>query len=169
MILIAIGSNLRSSLYGMPENNCLEVVKILRKYFFVVNVSNFYKTEPIPKSSQPWYVNAAVEIKTNLKPKDIIERLFFIENHFGRIRIKKNEARVIDLDLLCYGNLKINKQNLIIPHPRLHIRKFVIKPICDINPLWKHPILKKKAINLLKGLANQKIFNINSTYGKSNY
>ena len=49
MILIAIGSNLKSSLYGMPENNCLEVIKILRKYFFVVNVSNFYKTEPIPK------------------------------------------------------------------------------------------------------------------------
>ena len=63
---------------------------------------------------------------------------------------------------------RINNRNLIIPHPRLHIRKFVIKPICDINPLWKHPILKKKAINLLKGLANQKIFNINSEYGKSN-
>ena len=105
MILIAIGSNLKSSLYGMPENNCLEVIKILRKYFCVVNVSNFYKTEPIPKSNQPWYVNAAVEIKTNLKPKDIIDKLFFIENHFGRIRKQKNEARVIDLDLLCYGNL----------------------------------------------------------------
>ena len=85
-----------------------------------------------------------------------------------RIREKKIEPRVIDLDLLCYGNVKINNRNLIIPHPRLHIRKFVIKPICDINPLWKHPILKKKAINLLKGLANQKIFNINSDYGKSN-
>ena len=133
-----------------------------------LNVSNFYRTEPIPKSNQPWYVNAAVEIKTNLKPKDIIEKLLFIENHFGRIRKKKNEPRVIDLDLLCYGNVKINNRNLIIPHPRLHIRKFVIKPICDINPLWKHPILKKKAINLLKGLANQKIFNINSEYGKSN-
>ena len=55
---------------------------------------------------------------------------------------------MIDLDLLCYGNLKINKRNLIIPHPRLHIRKFVIKPICDINPQWRHPILKTKAINL---------------------
>ena len=168
MILIAIGSNLRSSLYGMPVNNCLEVIKILRKYFFVVNVSNFYKTEPIPKSDQPWYVNAAIEIKTNLKPKDIIERLFFIENHFGRIREKKNEARVIDLDLLCYGNLKINNNNLIIPHPRLHTRKFVLRPICDINPYWEHPILKKKAINLLKGLANQKIFNVKSDHGKSN-
>jgi len=165
MILIAIGSNLRSSLYGMPENNCFEVIKILRKYFFVVSFSNFYKTEPIPKSNQPWYVNAVIEIKTNLKPKDVIEKLFFIENHFGRIRKKKNESRVIDLDLLCYRNLKINKKNLIIPHPRLHKRKFVIKPICDINPLWEHPTLRKKAIYLLKGLANQKIFNINSKYG----
>ena len=93
MILIAIGSNLSSSLYGMPENNCLHVIKILRKYFFVVNVSNFYKTEPIPKSSQPWYVNAAIEIKTNLKPKDIIEKLLFIENHFGRNKVKINGWR----------------------------------------------------------------------------
>ena len=165
MILIAIGSNLRSSLYGMPENNCIEVIKILRKHFFISNISNFYKTEPIPKSNQPWYVNAAIEIKTNLKPKDIIERLFFIENHFGRKRKQKNEARVIDLDLLCYGSLKINKPNLTIPHPRLHLRKFVMKPICDINPMWRHPILKKKAINLLKNLANQKIFNINLKHG----
>ena len=60
---------------------------------------------------------------------------------------------------------KINKPNLIIPHPRLHIRKFVIKPICDINPVWRHPILKIKAINLLKVLANQKIFNIHLPYG----
>ena len=88
-----------------------------------------------------------------------------IENYFGRKRTVKNEARVIDLDLLSYGNLIINKRNLIIPHPRLHIRKFVIKPICDINPMWKHPLLKKKAINLLKDLANQKIFNINLHYG----
>tara|TARA_B100000963_G_C22454900_1_gene592885 strand:- start:343 stop:561 length:219 start_codon:yes stop_codon:yes gene_type:complete len=72
---------------------------------------------------------------------------------------------VIDLDLLSYRNLKINKRNLIIPHPRLHIRKFVVKPICDINPMWKHPLLKKKAINLLKDLANQKIFNINLNHG----
>ena len=162
MILIAVGSNLCTETYGSPLKNCLKSVILLRKNFFVNKVSKFYKTEPIPKSNQPWYVNAAVEIKTNLKPKDIIEKLLFIENHFGRIRKKKNEPRVIDLDLLCYGNLKINNSNLIIPHPRLHIRKFVIKPICDINPLWEHPILKKTAINLLKSLANQKIFNINS-------
>ena len=73
MILIAIGSNLDSDLYGFPLENCVNVVNFLRKYFFVIKVSNFYETEPIPKSNQPWYVNGVVEIKTNLKPKDIIK------------------------------------------------------------------------------------------------
>jgi len=165
MILIAIGSNLDSDLYGFPLENCVNVINFLRKYFFVIKVSKFYETEPIPKSNQPWYVNGVVEIKTNLKPKDIIKKLFFIESHFGRIRKLRNEPRVIDLDLLCYGNMIINQKNLIVPHPRLHKRKFVIKPICDINPSRIHPIIKKKARILLKALANQKIFYINSNYG----
>ena len=160
MILVAIGSNLISSLYGSPLNNCLNVIYFLKKYFFVSNISRFYKTEPIPKSSQPWYVNGVAEIKTNQKPFDIIRKLFLIEKHFGRKRIIKNEARVIDLDLLCYGNQVLNSKNLVLPHPRLHLRKFVIEPICDINPAWRHPILKKKAKILLKELANQKIFYI---------
>ena len=88
MILIAIGSNLRSSLYGMPENNCSEVIKILKKYFFVVNVSNFYKTEPIPKSNQPWYVNAAIEIKTNLK-QEMLSKIVFYRKSFWQNTKKK--------------------------------------------------------------------------------
>ena len=115
MILVAIGSNLISSLYGSPLNNCLNVIYFLKKYFFVSNISRFYKTEPIPKSSQPWYVNGVAEIKTNQKPFDIIRKLFLIEKHFGRKRIIKNEARVIDLDLLCYGNQVLNSKNLVLP------------------------------------------------------
>jgi len=167
MIIIAIGSNLESKLYGSPLENCLKGIESLKNYFFLSKVSKFYKTEPIPKSNQPWYVNAVVEIKTNLSPNDVIQKLFSIENSFKRIRKKRNEPRVLDLDLLCYKNEIIKKNDLIIPHPRLHLRKFVIKPICDINPLWNHPVFKIKAKYLLKNLANQKIFNINLTYGKS--
>ena len=110
MILIALGSNLNSELYGSPLKNCLNGVKILRKNFFVKKVSKFYKTEPIPKSDQPWYVNGVVEIKTTLHPFDILKKLFFIENHFKRIRRKKNEPRIIDLDLICYNNLISRKR-----------------------------------------------------------
>ena len=161
MILIAIGSNLKSDIYGSPLKNCINGVKILRENFFVKKVSKFYKTEPIPKSDQPWFVNGVVEIKTNLHPRDILQKLFSIENYFKRIRKIKNEPRIIDLDLISYKNFISNRKSLVLPHPRMHQRMFVIKPICDINPKWRHPILKKKALNLSKKLANQKISNIN--------
>ena len=162
MIIVAIGSNLSSRTYGLPENNCSECLKILRKVFFVRKVSKFYKSEPIPKSDQQWYVNGVVEICTTLYPQDILHKLFLIESYFKRTRKIRNEPRVIDLDLISYKNKIINNNSLIIPHPRMHQRKFVIRPICDLDPNWKHPVLKKKANVLLKSVANQKIFNINT-------
>ena len=161
MILIAIGSNLNSDIYGSPLKNCLNGVRILKKNFFVKNVSRFYESEPIPKSDQAWYVNGVIEVKANLQPIDILKKLFSIENHFKRVRKKKNEPRTIDLDLIAYNKLIFRKKSLILPHPRMHERMFVVKPICDINPNWEHPVLKEKAFNLLKKLANQKILNIN--------
>ena len=89
MIIIAFGSNLHSDTYGSPLKNCLKSVMLIKKFFFVKNVSRFYKTEPIPKSNQPWYVNGVVEIKTNLHPFDILKKLLSIEDHFKRIRKKK--------------------------------------------------------------------------------
>ena len=162
MIIVAIGSDLSSRTYGLPENNCSECLKILRKVFFVRKVSKFYKSEPIPKSDQQWYVNGVVEICTTLYPQDILHKLFLIESYFKRTRKIRNEPRVIDLDLISYKNKIINNNSLIIPHPRMHRRKFVIRPICDLDPNWKHPVLKKKANVLLKSVANQKIFNINT-------
>ena len=162
MIIIAVGSNLNSDAYGSPLKNCLKSVRILKNFFFVKNVSRFYKTEPIPKSNQPWYVNGVVEIKTNLHPLDIMKKLFFIENHFKRIRKKKNEPRTLDLDLISYNKLICKKKSLTLPHPRMHQRMFVLKPLCDINPKWVHPVFKEKANNLIKKLANQKILNISN-------
>ncbi len=162
MIIVAIGSNLSSGTFGLPENNCFECLKILKKVFFVRKVSKFYKSEPIPKSDQQWYVNGVVEICTTLYPLDVLNKLFLIESYFKRTRKIRNEPRVIDLDLISYKNKIINNKSLIVPHPRMHERKFVIRPICDLDPNWKHPVLKKKANILLKSVANQKIFNINT-------
>ena len=83
----------------------IAIIEDLWYLFFVKKVSRFYKTEPIPKSNQPWYVNGVVEIKTNLHPFDILKKLFSIEDHFKRIRKKKNESRTIDLDLIAYKKL----------------------------------------------------------------
>ena len=95
MILIAVGSNLSTETYGSPLKNCLKSVILLRKNFFVNKVSKFYKTEPIPKSNQPWYVNGVVEIKTNLYPLDVLKKLFSIENHFKRIRKRKMSLELL--------------------------------------------------------------------------
>ena len=160
MILIAIGSNLSSELYGNPLNNCLSAIDFLGKKFKILKISKFYKTEPIPQSSQPWYVNGVICISTDKSPDEILEELLFIEKKFKRTRNIKNESRVIDLDLLCYNNRIIDTLDLILPHPRMHLRKFVMQPICDIKENWIHPKFNEKAKTLTKKLANQKIFNI---------
>ena len=161
MILIALGSNLNSEAYGDPLKNCHKAIEFLKKRFELEKISNFYETEPIPKSNQEMYVNGVVSVKTNLEPKKILDELMDIEKIFKRIRHLKNESRVIDLDLLCYNGIILKDKHLQLPHPRMHLRRFVMQPLCDINKDWKHPLLKQKAKNILKNLANQKIFNIN--------
>ena len=95
---------------------------------------------------------------TTLKPFDILRRLLYLEKLLGRKRKFKNEPRIIDFDLLCIGNKIIKDKNLEIPHPRMHQRSFVMKPICDIDCNWVHPKLRLSAKVLLKKLAKQKIF-----------
>ena len=158
MILIAFGSNLESKAFGSPFNNCKQGINLIKKNFFVSKVSRLYETEPIPKSNQSWYINGVLEISSSLNPHDILKKLLFLERLLGRERKFKNEPRIIDFDLLCYGNVILNNIDITLPHPRIHLRSFVLKPICDINPNWEHPVFKKKASVLLKKLSNQKIF-----------
>ncbi len=161
MILIAIGSNLNSESFGSPLENCKKAIEFLKENFEIEKISNFYESEPIPKSNQPMYVNAAISVKTKLLPNKILDYLLSIENIFKRVRNRRNESRMIDLDLLCYNELILNTKQLKLPHPRMHLRRFVMQPVCDINEEWLHPIYKKKAKNLIKNLANQNIYNIN--------
>ncbi len=161
MILIALGSNLNSEAYGDPLKNCHKAIEFLKKRFELEKISNFYETEPIPKSNQEMYVNGVVSVKTTLLPEKILEELMSIEKIFKRVRHFKNESRVIDLDLLCYNGIILKDKHLQLPHPRMHLRRFVMQPLCDINKDWEHPVLKVKAENILKNLANQKIYNIN--------
>ena len=93
-------------------------VKILKKNFFVKKFLNFTKLNLSRESDQAWYVNGVIEVKTNLYPIDILKKLFSIENHFKRVRKKKNEPRTIDLDLIAYNKLIFNKKSLILPHPK---------------------------------------------------
>ena len=162
MILIGIGSNLESDLYGSPIQNCIQAIKFLEKKVKILKISQYYKTEPIPKSEQPWYINVVISVKTSYPPNKLLRLLNLIERNFKRVRRVRNEARVIDLDILAYEKKIFSSEKLTIPHPRMHLRKFVIKPLCDLNEEWIHPVLRISAKKILKTLAKQNIYNINS-------
>ena len=140
MILVAIGSNLNSKSFGSPKQNCNAAIDMLKKYFEVAQSSSFYKTEPIPKSEQPWFVNCIVNIKSKISPSRILDTLLEIELQFGRKRSRKNEARVIDLDLIAYNSLIVKYLNITLLHHTMNLRKIVIQPICNINKNWIHQI-----------------------------
>ena len=154
MILVGIGSNLCSKKYGKPVDNCYEAIKVIKKKMIVESLSPWFQSEPLPASNQPWYINGVLKVKTSLKPNILLNILLKIENSFGRTREKKNESRVIDLDLLSYNNLIVDSKLLVLPHPRMHLRRFVLDPLIDIAPEWIHPVLKMNAIELRKKIEN---------------
>ena len=155
MILVGIGSNLCSKKYGKPVDNCKKAIDVLKKEMIIESLSPWYQSEPLPVSNQPWYINWVLKVKTSLNPNNLLKTLLKIENSFGRTREKKNEPRVIDLDLLTYNDLVIDSRLLVIPHVRMHLRRFVLDPLIDIAPEWVHPIFKIKATELRKKLKDQ--------------
>jgi 2-amino-4-hydroxy-6-hydroxymethyldihydropteridine diphosphokinase len=133
---IGIGSNLGNSL-----KNCRQAIEIISriKGIELQTVSSFYKTEPVGIEDQSYFINAVAEIKTDLSPQNILHALQNIENDMGRERGVKGGPRIIDLDLLFYGQNVISGQNLIIPHPEIHKRRFVLEPLCEIASYFIHP------------------------------
>ncbi|HEV7370978.1 2-amino-4-hydroxy-6-hydroxymethyldihydropteridine diphosphokinase [Arenibaculum sp.] len=141
MILIGIGSNLAGGRFGGPREVCEEALRRLERGGVEVTArSRWYRTAPVPVSEQPWFVNAVVAVATSLGPAGLLEELHRIEAEFGRIRKVRNEARVLDLDLLAYGGLvRTGPAGPELPHPRLHERAFVLLPLRDVAPGWRHP------------------------------
>lgn len=142
MILIGIGANLPSERFGTPVQTCeaaliaLDQTEGLR----VVRRSRWFESAPVPMSDQPWYVNGACIVETQMGARAVLDILHAIEAEFGRIRAEKNAARVLDLDLLAYDDFVSSfEDNMDVPHPRLHERAFVLLPLQDLVPGWVHP------------------------------
>lgn len=153
MIYIGLGSNLPSPA-GSPLNTVKTAVERLPHFGIqVTQVSPWYKSEPVPASDQPWFINGVAQVETALGPEDLLEKLLLIEREFGRERGVINAARSLDLDLLDYKGLVL-KQGLILPHPRLHERAFVLKPLRDIAPNWLHPVLNSDIQTLFAQLGD---------------
>lgn len=146
MILIGIGANLPSTRHGMPVQTCEAALAALdgAPGVRVVRRSRWFESAPVPISDQPWYVNGACVVDTDLPPRDLLHVLHDIEAEFGRVRAQKNAARVLDLDLLAYDDF-VSVENahrgdgMEIPHPRLDTRAFVLLPLQDLVPGWTHP------------------------------
>lgn len=106
---------------------------------FVLKVSSVWLSAPVPISDQPWYRNAICSVETDLCPEDLLMVLKNFEKDFGRINTKRNEPRILDLDVVAYDDLIMSKGSLTIPHPRLQERAFVLFPLREIAPDWRHP------------------------------
>jgi 2-amino-4-hydroxy-6-hydroxymethyldihydropteridine diphosphokinase len=147
---ISVGSNIGDKLL-----NCKQGVKALADsgHVSIAAWSNFYKTSPVDYKDQDWFINAVVKIETGLTPSDLLKEMISIQHKAGRIKDKvRFGPRILDLDIILYDDLVINLPDLTIPHPRLHNRLFVLKPLCDIDSSIIHPVFKKDMKYLLKNL-----------------
>ncbi|MCG2709811.1 MAG: 2-amino-4-hydroxy-6-hydroxymethyldihydropteridine diphosphokinase [Thermodesulfovibrionales bacterium] len=136
---ISIGSNL-----GDREENCRQAIKLIEKNGIVVKKQSLmYETEPWGVKDQPKFINMAIEAETDKKPEELLRVLEEIEKEIGRTETVKWGPRVIDLDILFYDDLILKTQDLEIPHPLMHERAFVLKPLCEIAPDKRHPVTEK--------------------------
>jgi 2-amino-4-hydroxy-6-hydroxymethyldihydropteridine diphosphokinase len=161
MILIALGSNI-SGPWGTPFETLTRAVLELNKVpIRLIRVSTFIETKPVGLVNQPNFVNAVALIETALSAQSLIRKLHMIEHQAGRRRRKRWGPRTLDLDIIDYkGEIrrpqKHNPRSLTLPHPAIAHRNFVLEPIAEIAPRWKHPVSKAVASAMI-----QKLYRLN--------
>ena len=160
--IIGMGSNLAASGYNSPEETLRAVSMSLSELFVVLKQASMYKSPPYPPSDQPWYINSACLLRTDLSARELLSRLMEIEATWGRNRTIRNAARTLDLDIVAsLDEPKVvceedSPNPLYVPHPRLHLRSFVLFPMREIVSDWQHPILCK-SMELLCSELNESI------------
>ena len=145
--LIGIGSNI-----GLAAENCEKAIALIKKSISVTAQSSLYESEPVGKADQDWFVNAAIEVQTTLIPEELLQLLLDIEQQLGRTRKEKWGPRIIDLDILDYEGLIMDSKVLILPHPEMTQRRFVLEPLSQIAGETVHPLKQKTILELLKEL-----------------
>ena len=154
-VFIGFGSNV-----GDRVDFCDRAVTLLSllPHSQVSGVSLLYETEPVKDHAQPgdgWFLNGVVQLETDVTPKSLLAILREIERALGRDEENRSGPRTIDLDILFYGQRIINEPDLVVPHPRMHQRRFVLMPLSELDPLFVHPLLQRTISQLLAEVGKQ--------------
>lgn len=147
--IIGFGSN-----QGDSVMICRQAVNRLADHpgLELLKVSGLYRTEPVGFKEQQWFVNGAALFETNLSPEQLLLVLQTIEDRFGRIRRERWGPRTLDLDIIAYGEEIVHLPGIRIPHSRMHERRFVLAPMAEIDPDWRHPVLHLSVLEMLARL-----------------
>ena len=153
MIFLSIGSNLVSK-YGGRIFNIKKTIELLNTNDIkVISISSYYETPSYPNQSDPKFINIAATVSFNKSPIDLLNKITLIEKSLGRVRGEKNQPRICDIDIIDFEGNIMNNEKLILPHKNMHNRNFVLLPLKEICPNWKHPLKNIKIDELIDNLS----------------
>ena len=153
MIFLNVGSNLHST-KGDRFFNLKKTLKLIKlENIKIIKISSIYETPSYPNKKNPKFLNIGLEVKCDYSPENLLKKFNKIEKKLQRTRGLKNKPRTCDIDLIDYNRKIIESKKISIPHPRAHLRNFVLFPLKEICPMWIHPILNKKLDFLIKKLS----------------
>lgn len=147
LVYLSLGSNM-----GDREVHLHDAMARLSAQGRIASVSSFYETEPVEFTNQGWFLNCAVALETTNTPEQVMAGILQIEHEMGRQRLQKKGPRIIDIDILLFSDKIVDSAGLIIPHPAMQERRFVLQPLAEIAPEARHPVLKKTVRELLEVL-----------------
>lgn len=151
-VVVALGSNM-----GNRETNIRRAIGLIAPFVSLRAISPVYETEPMYLAEQPWFLNCVLVAETKTPPRELLGQLQRVEAGMGRQRDAPNGPRFIDIDIIFYDDLVVSEPDLVIPHPRVAERAFVLVPLADVRPGYVHPVLKKSVSALLAELRTDKV------------